>query len=81
MKRMWLFSRYGIICLRLDDVPGVRAQEHEQPHTETFCLCSFVVPRVQMVQVAVALPSGALGGSSFPGTSTKRAEVISRGVF
>ena len=25
MKRMWLFARYGIIGLRLDDVPGVRA--------------------------------------------------------
>ena len=59
MKRMWLFARYGIIGLRLDDVPSVRAQEHERPHTQTFCLCSFVVPRAQIVQVAVAVPSGA----------------------
>jgi hypothetical protein len=25
MKRVWLFARYGIIGLALDDVPGVRA--------------------------------------------------------
>ena len=25
MKRVWLFARYGIIGLAVDDVPGVRA--------------------------------------------------------
>jgi hypothetical protein len=57
MKCVWLFARYGIIGLRLDDVPGVRAKEHEWPHTQTFCLWSFVVPRADIVQVAVRLSS------------------------
>jgi hypothetical protein len=54
VKRAWLFARCDVIGLALDDVPGVRAMEHEWPHTQTCCLWSFVVPRAQIVQVGSA---------------------------
>ena len=53
MKGMCLFARYGVIGLRLDDVPGVRAKEHERPHTQTFCLDT---PRAAVVGSTVQHP-------------------------